>query len=348
MINLVVGTIKGAFVFTSDASRREWKLAREIFPGWTVTAIARTRSGRYLAGTGSFVYGATVQSSRDLEHWEQAPQSPAFLEGSDRRLDQIWCFNASGERIYSGVSEAGLFFSDDDGDHWSPVDGLNEHETRSDWVPGFGGLCAHAVLVDRNNPKRLWCGISAVGVFRSDDGGGTWTPKNEGVTPAVPDALHGIGRCVHGLAIDPQNADRIFRQDHMGMYRTFDGADSWEKVETGLPSGFGFPIRRDDRTGTLFVFPQESGEYRMPPGRTFQVYRSRSDGDSWEPAGSGPSSYAGVLRGAMAVDSLAPCGVYVGTTSGTVHISPDAGDSWIILPFTLPRVLCVESFVGSP
>jgi photosystem II stability/assembly factor-like uncharacterized protein len=346
MTRILVGTVKGGFIFSSDDARQNWKLEREIFPGWKVTAAARTSSGRYLTGTASFVYGATIQGSRDLENWEQVPQSPAFEEGGDRRLDEIWRFNVETETLYAGVSEAGLFRSRDDGDHWEPVSGLNDHETRSAWMPGFGGLCAHAILVDRANPNRLWCGISAVGVFRSDDGGKTWQPRNSGITSVIPDAPAGIGYCVHGLASDAENADRIFRQDHMGMYRTTNGGDSWERIESGLPSGFGFPIRRDARTGTLFAFPEESPEYRMPPDRRFQLYRSRSNGDSWERAGSGPPSYAGVLRGALAVDSLSPCGVYVGSTSGTVHISADAGDTWTVLPYTLPRVLCVEVFMG--
>lgn len=344
MVRLLVGTIKGGFVFRADSARRNWSLEREIFPGWKVTAAARTSTGRFLAGTASYVYGAAIQASHDLENWSQVAQSPAYAEGGDRRLDQIWRFNVDTDVLYAGVSEAGLFESRDDGDRWTPVDGLNDHETRPAWIPGAGGLCAHAILIDRKQPKRLWCGISAVGVMRSDDGGKTWHPKNEGVTPTVPDTPAGVGYCVHGLVSDPNDADRIFRQDHMGVYRTQNGGDSWESIEDGLPSGFGFPVARDVRTGALYLFPQESPEYRMPPERKFQVYRSRSNGESWEPAGSGPASYAGVLRGAMTVDSMPSCGVYAGSTSGTVHISPDAGESWIVLPYTLPRILCVEVF----
>jgi hypothetical protein len=177
--------------------------------------------------------------------------------------------------------------------------------------------------------------------------GATWIPKNEGVVQTVADKDHpDIGFCVHGLTSDPDNADLIYRQDHMGMYRTSDGGDSWEKIESGLPSGFGFPIAFDPGSGTLFAFPQESPEFRMPPDRKFQVYRSQSRGDSWEPAGVGGdnTSFAGVLRGALVVDREDPCGVYAGTTSGTVHVSADRGDTWQKLSATLPRILCVEIF----
>ena len=349
MFKLFVGTVKGGFVFSSS-DRRQWSDPKTIFRGWKVSAAGRSRSGRYLAGVSSWVYGTTVQLSDDLENWEQMENGPSYDSESGRKLDEIWRFNTAADTLYAGVSEAGLFASRDDGVTWHGIDGLNDHSTRSQWQPGFGGLCAHAILVDPKNPNRIWCGISAVGVFRSDDGGQTWIPKNRGIAKVVEDEKESeIGFCVHGLAADPDNADIIYRQDHAGMYRSSDGGDSWQKNEDGLPSGFGFPIAIDQNSKALFAFPQESGEYRMPPDRRFQVYRSLDEGDSWHPSGStdGPTSLAGVLRGAMAVDSADPCGVYAGTTSGTVHVSADGGDSWTELPVTLPRILCVEVFADA-
>ncbi len=346
MYKLVVGTVKGGFVFSSE-DRRTWRAEPQIFRGWKLTAVARSRSGRFLAGVSSQVYGTTVQVSDDLADWRQIEAGPAFDTDSGLKLEQIWRFNTATDVMYAAVAEAGLFKSDDDGDSWHPLDGLNQHPTRNSWVPGAGGLCAHALLVDARDPDRVWCGISAVGVFRSDDGGQTWTPKNAGVTKTVADLEHpDVGFCVHALAADPDDANKIYRQDHMGMYRSTDGGDSWENTENGLPSGFGFPIAIDLKTRTLFAFPQESSEYRMPPDGCFQVYRSRNRGDSWEQSGAGGdgASFAGVLRGSLVVDSEDPCGVYAGTTSGTVHISADGGDSWHELRATLPRILCVEIF----
>jgi photosystem II stability/assembly factor-like uncharacterized protein len=226
--------------------------------------------------------------------------------------------------------------------------GLNEHETRPDWQPSFGGLCLHRVLSDARNPERLWVGISSFGVFRSDDGGRTWARKNDGVT-------EGETFCVHGLAHDPNDADRIFRQEHTGMFRSINGGDSWERIENGLPLGqltygdsaFGFAVEVDPATRYVYAFPLAGDDFRYAPDGRVRVYRTRNGGELWEGLDRGlPSEprYTSVLRGAMSVDRLDPCGVYVGTTSGHVFASRDRGDSWIELPCTLPKILCVEAF----
>ncbi len=345
----LVGTEKGAFVCTSNGQRHEWTVDGPIFKGWRVTATTRTPSGRYLVATASQVYGPGLHASTDLKNWTQIESRPAYPEGSDRRLTQMWTLRSTPQRLYAGVDVAGLFTSDDDGESWAPVPALNDHDTRPGWFPGAGGLCAHAVLVDPHRPERIWCGISAVGVWRSDDGGASWHAKNRGIRCVMEDqTTPEIGYCVHGLALDPENADLLYRQDHTGMYRSKDAGDTWETIESGLPSWFGFPVAIDPRTRTLFVFPMESDEYRMPVGGRLAVYRSRNRGDSWEPLTKGlptEPSYAGVLRGGLAVDGLGPAGVYVGTTSGDVFISGDAGDSWQRLPLRLPRVLSVGAYV---
>ena len=344
----MVGTDKAAFLIRGDDARKSWKIEGPIFKGWKVTATARDASGRYVAATASEVYGPALHVSDDLVEWRQIEKGPAWKEGGDRKMKQIWTLAPGPDRLYAGVDEAGLFESADGGESWTPVDGLNEHPTRSAWYPGAGGLCAHAVLTDPKNPKRLWCGISAVGVFRSDDGGATWNLKNEGIPALIEDKEHkDIGRCNHGLVADPDDADTIYRREHNGMFRTRDGGESWQRIENGLGSWFGFPIAMDRRTKTLYVVPLESDEYRIPKDGKFRVFRSRDGGDSWDPLSKGlpqEHAYMGVLRGAMDVDHLDPCGVYLGTTSGSVHISSDGGDSWAQLPCTLPRVMSVSVF----
>lgn len=350
-VTVLVGTLKGAFVFRSAAQRSNWTIDGPLFKGWRVTAAERLPDGTFLAATASDVYGPALHRSRDLREWSQIEHGPTWPHGSSRKLNQIWRLAAGHGRVLAGVDEAGLFFSEDGGDSWVPVEGLNEHETRSAWFPGAGGLCAHAILFDPAHPHRIWCGISAVGVFRSDDGGATWHPKNRGVRVIIADQVQKeIGHCVHGLAQDPLDANTIYRQDHAGMYVTRNGGDTWESAENGLSSGFGFPIAIDRSSGRLYAVPLEADEFRIPPGGALRVFRSGDRGASWEPLTSGlPQSHAymGVLRGALETDSLDPCGVYFGTTSGTVHFSADGGDSWRTMPCVLPRVLSVSVFAGS-
>lgn len=345
-VQLLIGTDKGGFLATANGSRRDWSIDGPLFKGWKVTASARDEHGRVLLATSSFVYGAAIQISDDLTNWRQAEQGPAWPDGSGRKLNQIWTINAEHNRYYLGVDEAGLFSSDDRGESWQPVDSLNEHPTRSGWQPGAGGLCLHSILIDPTSPDRIWVGISAVGVFRSDDGGRTWSPKNTGVPHVLEDEKHKeIGFCVHGLALDPDNPDVIYRREHVGMFRSTDGGDTWHRIETGLSSWFGFPITVDRNTGTLWCVPLESDEYRVPPNGRLDVFRSTDRGETWQAMSDGlprQHCWAGVLRGAMDVDELSPCGVYFGTSSGDVYISADAGEHWTKLPATLPRIMSVD------
>jgi photosystem II stability/assembly factor-like uncharacterized protein len=348
-IVVIVGTDKGAFLCTSDEQRKDWQVEGPLFKGWRVTASGRSPSGRYFVATASQVYGAAIHTGTDLERWHQIERAPAYPEKGDRKLNQIWTLHCGPSRHYAGVDTAGLFSSDDDGESWQPVSALNDHPTRANWFPGAGGLCAHAVLVDPRQPERIWCGISAVGVWRSEDGGRSWLARNAGIRNVSEDQqFPDIGFCVHGLALDPDNADLLYRQDHAGMYRSRDGGDTWEENDQGLASWFGFPIAMEPRGKALFAFPLESDEYRMPVDGRCRVYRSRNGGDSWEPTSRGLPEHhyqAGVLRGALSVDGLDPAGVYVGSTSGDLFASADGGDSWQTLPCRLPRILSVKAYV---
>ena len=348
-VTIVVGTVKGAFALRSDDSRGTWQIDGPLFKGWKVTAAARRSDGTWLLATASDVYGCAIHKSADLKEWRQVAKGPEYPKGGKRKLNQIWKLVVHDSACYAGVDEAGLFRSSDGGETWAPLAGLNEHRTREAWCPGAGGLCAHSILIDPADPKRIWCGISAVGVFRSDDGGESWQAKNEGVPVILEDKeFKEIGFCVHALAQDPDNAERIFRQDHRGMFRTADGGDRWERIENGLASGFGFPLVMDRRTRALFAVPLESDEYRMPKDGKLRVYRSTDGGDSWQALSKGlpqEHAYAGVLRAAVDVDHLDPCGVYMGTTSGDVYVTADAGESWTALPCRLPRINCVAAFV---
>lgn len=365
---LVAGTRKGAALFRRGAAGEGWQRSM-VLPGWSVTAAAREEGGRAFLAVASPVYGPALFVSDDLEDWRQLEAAPRYAEGaagnemhnrligsgdpmgrfagSGRYVDQIWTLHAAHGRLYAGVSEAGLFVSDDRGETWQGLDGLNEHRTRPDWQPGFGGLCAHTVLCDAGNRDRLWVGISAAGFFRSDDGGRSWQAKNEGV-PGIG------GHCVHCVTHDPQDAATLYRQDHYGVYLSRDGGDSWQLIEDGLPvselsdghrCSFGFPIALHRQSGTVFTVPLAGDGLRYPQDGRLAVYRTRSGGNRWEAAASGlpEETYAGVLRGAMAAD---PDGVYFGTTSGALYGSADLGESWQEIASGLPRVLSVAAFAA--
>jgi hypothetical protein len=340
-MKIAVGTEKGAYLL--EESSNSWKVAGPVFPGWKVSAFGSAPDGSHLAAVGSNWFGVGVHRSDDFESWLQTDTPPAWPDGSGRKMDQVWTFYTNGDRVWAGVAEAGLFTSDDSGVTWSSVSGLNEHRTRDDWEPGLGGLCAHRVNVDGDTH---WVSISAVGVFRSDDGGVTWESKNDGVDPGgLPEDAPRpeVGYCVHCVAHDPANPQRIWRQDHSGVYRTGDGGDKWERIENGLPANFGFVMWRDAASGRLLTIPLEDSGNRIPVDGALRVYRSDDDGDLWAVSGDGWSDspqFTSVLRGAFDGDHE---GTFCfGTTGGKLWLTRDTGDSWQELAPAFPRIGAVS------
>jgi len=336
-MRIAVGTEKGAYML--EESNDSWTVTGPLFPGWKVSAFGSTPEGRHLAAVGSNWFGIGIHTSPDFVEWEQTETPPAWPEATGRKMDQVWTFHGAGGRLWAGVAEAGLFTSDDLGVSWEPVSGLNEHRTRGDWEPGFGGLCAHRIHVAG---ETQWVAISAVGVFRSDDGGSTWEPKNDGVEPVgLPEDAPRpeVGYCVHCIAHDPHDPHRIWRQDHSGVYRTEDGGDNWTRIEAGLPANFGFVMWRDDSSERLLTIPLEADINRLPVDGALRVYRSDDDGDSWAVAGSGwdeAPQFTGVLRGAFDGDGA---GAFCfGTTGGKLWITQDHADTWAELAPSFPRI----------
>ena len=348
-IMLLLGTEKGAFTARYDEKVASWRTTGPHLPGWEVSALTMTTDGgRLLAGTTHFVYGATVRSSDDMgETWQEQPGSPAYDAERGFKLNRIWTIERSSTgSLLAGVDEAGLFRSEDGGASWSELRGLTDHPTRANWSPGNGGLCLHTIVEDPNDPNRIWVAISAVGVFRSDDGGATWELKTRGLPP-VPTGGDGVGidRCVHRIALDPGTTDTLYMQYHGGVYRSTDAADSWHAIESGLPSNFGFPLVTA-RPGELFIAPLDSDERRYMPGGRLRIFRSRDAGESWQDVSRGlpdDPQFVNVLRGAMARDPGNVGGVFFGTTMGQVYATHDSGESWHELPLQLPRVLSLTA-----
>ena len=355
MVSVLVGTNRGAFFFHSDAERKVWEMTGPHLDGWEIYSLFGQNSGRnrVFAGTSHFVYGPTIRVSEDDgATWTQVEAGPQYAEESGFKLNRIWQIveghATEPDTLYAGVDEAGLFASRDGGTTWEEVTGLTRHHTREEWAPGNGGLCLHTILLDPTNAKRMWVAMSAVGVFRTDDGGASWKVCNQG----LPEVLTGVrttevGRCVHKVVLDPNDPNTLYLQFHGGVFKSTDGADSWQPIESGLPSNFGFPMGIT-AGGDLFVIPLESDMQRHVKDGRLRVYRSRDGGQSWADASRGlpeQPHYVGVLRDAMAVDTMEPAGIYFGTNMGEVFYSADAGESWNRLPGQFPRITSIKAWV---
>jgi photosystem II stability/assembly factor-like uncharacterized protein len=351
---LLIGTRKGAFVARADAARREWKLTGPILKGSEVNHVAHVGGGRIVAAGKSGWFGPVLQISDDAgETWREPSASIRFDEGRGRSVERIWFVEADPRvpgRLYAGVDPGALFVSDDRGDSWRELPGLTDHSTREKWSPGAGGLMVHSIAFDPANASRITVGISAAGVFQSDDDGRTWTPKNTGVrADFLPDKFPAVGQCVHHMEGHPQQPNVLYLQNHCGVYRTDDGANSWTDISEGLPSRFGFPFAVLPHDGdTVFVVPEESDQARMTPEARFGIFRSRNRGRTWELLTEGlpqGGAYLNVMRMAMATDTHEQPGVYVGTQGGHIVASRDGGDSWRTIFNWLPPIYSLEASV---
>jgi photosystem II stability/assembly factor-like uncharacterized protein len=249
--------------------------------------------------------------------------------------------------VYAGVEDAALFRSTDGGKSWSELAGLRGHGTGPQWQPGAGGMCLHTILIDPSRPDRLYTAISAAGAFRSDDGGANWKPITKGLhSQYLPDPAAEVGHCVHRIAMHPSRPDTLYMQKHWDVLRSDDAGDNWKEVSGNLPTDFGFVVDvHASEPETIYVVPIKSDGEHFPLDGKLRVYRSRTGGNEWEALTNGlpqRDCYVNVLRDAMSVDSLDPCGVYFGTTGGQVYASADAGDTWAPIVRDLPAVLSVE------
>lgn len=357
--SVAVGTVKGLFILEqegADPAHAEWQLRGPYLSGWESTTVSLgQQDGRLelVVGLASFVYGPHVRRSLDGgRSWVPLGSGPGF-SGEEGRptVERIWTLHRLAEsgELVAGVAQAGLFRWDEPTATWREYSSLSDHPTRAGWLPGLGGLCLHTVLTDERRPGRITVGISSVGTLRSDDDGVTWNVKNDGVTAAIPaeePKYSDLNRCVHRLVLDPADPDHLYQQNHTGVYRSFNAGDSWERIETGLPSRFGFGIAALDHSPTvLFVVPLTSDEVRVPVDGQLCVYRSKNRGESWEACADGLplSNYAAVLRDALATGAGESSAVYFGTTSGELYATWDAGDNWRRLPGVFPRILSVRA-----
>jgi len=386
-VRVLVGTRKGAFILTSDGTRKNWKVDGPHFAGWEMYHLKGSPAdpNRIYASQTSGWFGQLIQRSDDGgKTWTTPggeklpnpaePPNPAGLsnkfaydtsaetgapltthqwyDGSQRpwEFKRVWHIEPSPDdpnTVFAGIEDAAIFKSTNGGQTWQEMSGLRGHGTGPQWQPGAGGMCLHTIIIDPANQKRMYIAISAAGAFRTDDGGNSWKPINQGLkSQYIPDPNAEVGHCVHHVAMHPSKPNTLFMQKHWDVMRSDNAGDQWHEVSGNLPTDFGFVIDvHAHEPETIYVVPIKSDSEHFPLEGKLRVYRSRTGGNEWEALTNGlpqKDCYHNVLRDAMAVDSLDKCGIYFGTTGGQVYASADAGDTWAPIVRDLPAVLSVE------
>jgi photosystem II stability/assembly factor-like uncharacterized protein len=353
--------MKGAFILRSDQGREQWEIGGPYFPGSAVYALAYDGRGerhRLWAGPHSMHWGGLLRWSDDFgQNWTHPEEANVkFPEGTGAALKQIWQIvpGREGEldTLYCGVEPAALFVSRDAGATWSLTEGLWNHPQRPRWEPGGGGLCMHTILLDPSDSQRIRIAVSTGGMYVTEDGGVTWRPSNHGVrADFLPDKHPEFGQCVHKVVQSQQSPERMFLQNHWGLYRSDDRGENWTDIANGVPSDFGFPIAIHPKDpDSAWIVPLEADSFRCTPEGKLRVYRTRNAGAQWEAMTEGlpqHDAYETVLRDAMAVDALGSVGVYFGTRNGKLFGSRDDGQSWTALADGLPPIVAVKTAIVS-
>lgn len=366
-VRILVGTRKGGYIVEGNVSRKKWKPAGKFQRGWEVFhAVADPRHpGDLYACVNSWLWGPVLYRSRDYgKSWDEIG-TPLLGATASRRprfdpehpeappptypVANLWHLEpghaSEPDTLFLGIDPYSLYRSDDLGTSWTSVTALNEHPSKDRWNAGNGGPCLHTILIDPKRPRRMYVGISAAGVFRTEDGGKSWDLANRGVeTPYNPERFPEVGQCVHKIALDPGNPDIIYRQDHGGIYVSRTAGDRWERIGKPLPDDFGFVVGTAPALpGRAFFVPIEN-QSRLTFGGGFQVHEWNESTKKWRtlmPPSRFPGDY-GMHREAMACDNLDPAGIYVGTTSGELFVTADAGRTWDRVPYTFPAIHSVS------
>lgn len=365
-VRILVGTRKGTYVVQGDTRRRSWKVGPVAHEGkeiYHVVADPRHPGDLYAAVNDMF-WGPAVHRSRNYGKTWSEIGTPLTPKGKDRKfamddsdpsnpvkrpLNNLWHIEpglpSEPKTLYLGADPHLLFRSTDLGSTWDPIEAINQHPARKDWAPGFGGACLHTILVDPRDARRLYIGMSAVGTFRSDDGGASWKPTNKGVvTPFLPNKHPETGQCVHKVAVNAADPDTFYRQDHGGMYVSHDRMEKWTRIGKPLGDDFGFGVASPASAPERAYFVRLDGRARVTGEGHFQVHEWNDATRKWRKllAPSAFPGHFGVQREGIATDNLSPAGIYVGTTTGQVFVSPDAGKRWQLVPYQFPAIHTVS------
>ncbi|MCC7140476.1 MAG: glycosyl hydrolase [Candidatus Eisenbacteria bacterium] len=363
---LLVGTRKGAFLFYGDDARKSWKLDGPHFLGNLVQhLVLDPRDGKTILMAASAGHlGPTVFRSSDRgKSWKEAAQPPAFPkmpEGEKGRSVKkvFWLTPGHASQPgtwFAGTSPEGLFRTDDGGNTWSPVSGLNDHPMLATWIGEGGtpdGVFTHSILVDPRDANHMYLSFSTAGTFESFDGGGDWMPLNRGVaTDFIPGPAPEYGQDPHCVVLAPSNSDRLYQQNHCGIYRLDRPGDRWVRIGDNMPrkiKDIGFPIVVHPRhADTAWVFPMDGSD--VWPRTCIEgkpaAYRTQNGGKSWQRQDKGfprANAWWTVKRQAMCGDWHEPFGLYFGTTQGELWVSRNEGESWAMIQSGLPEIWSVS------
>ncbi len=367
-IAVLVGTRKGAFFLRSDAARKKWKIDGPHFLGSIVHhAVLDPRDGRTLlaaARTGHL--GPTIQKSTNFgKKWVEATKPPAFPKAADGKKGPVvdhtfWLTpgHASEPGVwYAGTSPQGLFRSEDGGMTWGAVSGFNDHPDRLKWIGGEQDMTPdggkmHSILIDPRNANQMYLGLSGGGFFETKDKGRSWKRLNKGCDRAFDGADPDDGHDPHCVQIHPANPDRLYMQNHCGIYRLDRPSDTWIRVGKAMPKkigDIGFPMTLHPRDpNTAWVFPMDGTSVwpRVSPDGKPAVYRTKNGGKTWERQDKGlprEQAWFTVKRQAMSADTCKTIGLYFGTTSGEVWMSANEGKTWSCIGSHLPHIYSVET-----
>jgi len=350
---LLVGTRKGLFVLRGERDG-ELKVVHRAFAGQTTDyAMRDRRSGYYFAAVTHGQFGPHLYRTSDpLGEWEQVA-GPAFDDAAGTSVSRIWAVEAGEEpgTLWAGVAPAALFQSADDGATWTLNRGLWDQPSRPEWEGGLGGLCLHSICTWPGDPNRLAIGISAVGVWMTEDGGATWRRGVNGLVPRyLPEEARAdtFMHCVHSMRRHPSEPETLYMQFHGGVYRSDDAGASWAEIGIpgGLPADFGFPIEIDPKDpDAAWVIPLTADVDRVTHEGKLRVFETRDRGMSWRARTEGlpqRDAYMTILRQAFCRDDQDPLGLYFGTESGEIFLSSDGGGTWREAVRHLPQIVSLR------
>lgn len=359
----MVGTRKGAWVLRPDETRSRWSLDGPTFLGQIVNhfvADPRDPKIRLMAAKTGHL-GPTIFRSRDAgATWAEARRPPAFAKSDDPATARavghsFWLEPGHSSEPgvwWAGTSPPGLFVSDDDGETWEGVAGFNDHPMYWKWAPPDSGTpdgpLLNQIVIDPRDAAHMYLATSTGGVFESCDRAQTWAPLNQGVEANfMPDPFPEYGQDAHFIACAPSRPDRLWQQNHCGVYRLDRPEQRWLRIGKAMPEDvgdIGFTIVPHPRDAdTAWVFPMDGADVwpRVSPGGRPAVYRTSDGGASWLRQDRGFPREQGwftVKRQAFCADRAAPLGLYIGATNGEVWGSTDEGESWRLITRHLPEI----------